>query len=164
MKRYIQIVIISLIGVAICSVILSTVLKKKEAQAKRDTFALLNTENEKVTIDQQGSVILNFWATYCPPCEREMPALEAAYPSLQEKGIDLYAINVEEPTKLVNHYLSKFKLSFPILLDRDGDVKNHFHIMALPTTLYIKNGEIVHTVKGELTEEQLLHFAKLMEE
>jgi thiol-disulfide isomerase/thioredoxin len=163
MKKFIQIAIISLVSIAICTAILSTVLKQNQAQAKHDTFTLLNTASEKMTIDQRGSIIINFWATYCPPCEREMPAVEAAYPSLQEKGIDLYAINVEEPTKLVNHYLSKFDLSFPILLDRDGEVKDHFHIMALPTTLFIKDGEVVQTVKGELTEEQLLHYATLID-
>ena len=89
-----------------------------------------------------------------------MPAFQAAYNTLQSQNIQLYAINVEEPTKLVNRYLTKFDLSFPVLLDRQGDLKESYEILTLPTTLFVKDGKVVHTAKGELTEQQLLTLTK----
>ncbi len=135
---------------------LSIIIERKNGGVSVDAYSLMTTSGEKTTLKLEGSIIVNFWATYCPPCEREMPAFEASYPHLQGNGIELYVINVEEPTKLVNQFLSKFELSFPVLLDRDGVMKDQYQIIALPTTLFIKDGEVVHVVKGELTEEQLL--------
>lgn len=156
-----KLALITLLVVALGYAITSTVFKEEKADASRVAdFTLASTTGEKIELNQQGSVILNFWATYCPPCEREMPAFEAAYTKLQQDGTAFYAINVEEPTKLVNQYLAKFELSFPILLDRDGAVKDHFEVVMLPTTIFIKDGKVVHTVNGELTEQQLLEFAK----
>lgn len=130
------------------------------ANAKSDSTTFTMTTGKQVTLPVEGSYILNFWATYCPPCEREMPAFEAAYATLKAQNIELFAINVEEPTKLVNRYLTKFELSFPILLDRNGELKQQYSIITLPTTLFIQDGKVVHTVKGELTEAQLLEYAK----
>lgn len=152
-------IIIGLIG-TLFYVMLSNIVLQKDADASVDAFSLMTTSGEKTTLKLEGSIIVNFWATYCPPCEREMPAFEAAYPHLQGNGVELYVINVEEPTKLVNQFLSKFKLSFPVLLDRDGVMKDQYQIVALPTTLFIKDGEVVHVVKGEITEEQLLSNAQ----
>ena len=155
MKKWIQLSLFAVLIIALSYAIISNMSKQK-AQAKTEEILLQTTSGEQVAIPEEGSYILNFWATYCPPCEREMPAFKAAYETLQSQNIELYAVNVEEPTRLVNQYLAKFDLPFPILLDRQGQLKESHEILTLPTTLFLQDEKVVHTVKGELTEQELL--------
>ena len=155
MKKGTQLTLVIILIIALSYAIVSNVTSS-HAEAKIDHIELLTTTGQQVTIPSEGSYILNFWATYCPPCEREMPAFEAAYATLQAQNIELYAVNVEEPTKLVNRYLAQYNLTFPILLDRNGDLKEAYEILTLPTTLFVKDGKVVYTAKGELSEQQLL--------
>ncbi|MER2116272.1 MAG: redoxin domain-containing protein [Solibacillus isronensis] len=155
MKKWIQLSLVAVLIVALSYAIISNT-SKQQAAAKTEEIVLQSTSGKQFAIPEKGSYILNFWATYCPPCEREMPAFKAAYETLQSHNIELYAVNVEEPTRLVNHYLAKFDLPFPILLDRQGQLKENYEILTLPTTLFLQDGKVVHTVKGELTEQELL--------
>ena len=159
MKKLTRIAIVALLVLAVGYTIFSNVTKDG-ASAESEIFTLTSTTGEQRTLPEKGSYILNFWATYCPPCEREMPAFQAAYPKLVAQGIELYAVNVEEPTKLVNRYLTKFDVRFPVLLDREGTLKDHYEILTLPTTLFIQDGKVVHTAKGELTEAQIEELAQ----
>ncbi|MBD8035890.1 MULTISPECIES: redoxin domain-containing protein [Solibacillus] len=159
MKKATQLALVIVLIIGLSYAILSNVTSG-HAEAKIDHIELLTPTGQQVTIPSEGSYILNFWATYCPPCEREMPAFEAAYATLQAQNIELFAVNVEEPTKLVNRYLAQFNLSFPILLDRNGELKEVYEILTLPTTLFVKDGKVVHTVKGELSEQELLTLTK----
>ena len=155
MKKGAQLTLVIVLIITLSYAIVSNVTSS-HAETKIDHIELLTTTGQQVTIPSEGSYILNFWATYCPPCEREMPAFEAAYATLQAQNIELYAVNVEEPTKLVNRYLAQFNLSFSILLDRNGELKEAYEILTLPTTLFVKDGKVVYTAKGELPEQQLL--------
>ena len=150
MKRSVQIALIFVLGIALVYAIFSNQTNDK---ASAEDVALQNVAGEVQTI-KKGNVILNFWATYCPPCEREMPALNAAYHDLSD-SVQLYAVNVEEPTRIVNQYIKNKAVDFPVLLDRTGELKDAYQITMLPTTLFIKNGDVVHTVKGEITEAEI---------
>lgn len=155
MKRNLQITVILLLGIAAVYAIFSNSTNDK---VSAQDVSLQNLAGEVQTI-KKGNVILNFWATYCPPCEREMPALNAAYHDLSD-SVQLYAVNVEEPTRIVNQYIKNKQLDFPILLDRTGELKDAYTITTLPTTLFVKNGEVVHTVKGEITEAEIKELTK----
>jgi thiol-disulfide isomerase/thioredoxin len=157
MKRVTQILIVLVLGLAAVYAIFSNVAQD---QVLAKNVMLQTLEGEKQTISSQENIIINFWATYCPPCEREMPAFNAVYPKILEQSIELYAINVEEPTKIVNQYIKNKNLVFPILLDRRGELKDAYKITTLPTTLLIKDGEVVYTVKGELTETKIDELTK----
>lgn len=148
MKRVTQISFIFVLGFSIVYAIFSNATHE-EALANDVTLQTLTGDQQ--TISSKENVIINFWATYCPPCEREMPALNAAYHNLKG-SVQLYAVNVEEPTKIVNHYIKNKNLDFTILLDRTGELKDAYNITTLPTTLFVRNGEVVHTAKGEMTE------------
>ena len=155
MKQSLQITVILILGIAAVYAIFSNSTNDK---VSAQDVSLQNLAGEVQTI-KKGNVILNFWATYCPPCEREMPALNAAYHDLSD-SVQLYAINVEEPTRIVNKYIKNKALDFPILLDRTGELKDAYTITTLPTTLFIKNGEVMHTVKGEITEAEIHELSK----
>lgn len=166
MKKILQLVLLAILILAASYSILATASKKEEVEATNGapSFSLVSITGETIDLaSYEDGVILNFWATYCPPCKREMPAFEEAYETLQQDGIQLFAINVGEPKMVVNQYLQTLKPSFPVLLDRDGLVSKSYEVLTLPTTVFIKSGKIVQTVKGELTEEQLLQYAQMIQ-
>lgn len=107
--------------------------------------------------DYRGKgVIINFWATYCPPCEEEMPYLEKAYRQYNNEGIEILAINASEPTRMVKQFMKRHELSFPILLDLNGNVIEQYQVITLPLTFFIDSkGKIVEKFIGELTEEKI---------
>lgn len=121
-------------------------------------FTLKNLKGEDQSLsDLKGKgVILTFWATYCPPCEKEMPLLEKTFQEFKGKGIEILAVNTAEPTVLVNQFISQKGLNFSVLLDRDETVLRQYQVQNLPITIFINSeGEIVKKVSGELTEEEL---------
>jgi thiol-disulfide isomerase/thioredoxin len=96
-------------------------------------------------------VMLNFWATWCPPCRREMPSMEALYQEFQGKPFAVLAVNEWENTDLVFPWIGQLTLfpSFPILLDQDGLVAEQYGIKGLPTTVLIdRQGRIVYRAVG----------------
>lgn len=121
-------------------------------------FLVRDIEGELVELsDYRGKgVLLNFWATYCPPCEKEMPYMEKAYQEYKNQGVEILAVNSSEPTRIVQQFLSTQELSFPILLDRDGAVVKKYNILTLPVSFLInEEGEIVDQISGEMTEENV---------
>lgn len=84
-----------------------------------------------------------------------MPTIEKAYQEFQDQGIEVLAINVGEPALFVHSFISKNNVSFPILLDRDEQVSKTYGVLNLPITLFIKDGEIMEEINGELTEQTL---------
>lgn len=122
---------------------------------KAPNFVLSDVDGEKFDLaNYRGKgVLINFWATYCPPCKKEMPYLEKAYSDYKNQGVEVLAVNVEEPLLVVNRFVAEKKLSFPILLDRHGDVAKSYEVLNLPTTFLVNSdGLIVDTVSGEMSE------------
>lgn len=89
-------------------------------------------------IDYRGSVVLvNLWATWCPPCREEMPALQEFYNRYQNSGFVLIGINQEEPKELVQKFVNEFNLSFPVWLDETYQAEQKFKTMNLPSSYVI---------------------------
>jgi thiol-disulfide isomerase/thioredoxin len=81
-------------------------------------------------------VVVNFWATWCPPCRRELPSLEVLYKTLAPKGVIVLGINAGESWDKVAAFAADFKppLTYPLLLDKTGSVLRDWQIKVLPTT------------------------------
>ncbi len=101
--------------------------------------------------DYRGRVvIINFWATWCPPCRREMPSMERAWQSIQSKNILLLAINVGQNEDQVWEFTADTPVTFPILLDEEGEVSNEWPMLGLPTTFIVDpEGRIVYRAVGD---------------
>ena len=94
-------------------------------------------------------VLVNFWATWCGPCRLEMPGFEKMYLERKEEGFELLAISVKEDSKVVEDYLEKRPVSFPVLLDSDGAVAEQYGIRAFPTTFWVNaDGEVERVIEG----------------
>lgn len=117
-----------------------------------------NNELEEVRLsDYRGrGVMLNFWATYCKPCEAEMPYMEQLYPEYSEKGVEIIAVNLQEAPLVVNRFVDKYDLTFPIPHDNRGDIRTLYQIGKIPSTYFIdSNGVIIEKVEGALTLQRL---------
>ncbi len=107
--------------------------------------------------------VINFWATWCPPCVDEIPSMNEAWQALENQGVGMLAINAGEGRDAVETFLKKISIDFPILLG-DGNSLANWSIRALPTTVVVNaKGEVVYEALGprEWHEEALL--AKVLE-
>jgi peroxiredoxin len=88
--------------------------------------------------DHRGKVVLiNFWATWCPPCLEEMPALERLWQRQKGGGFVLVAVSLDSNTSLVRPFVTERGLTFPVALDPRLEVANAYGVRALPTTVLI---------------------------
>ena len=101
--------------------------------------------------DLRGKVVfLNFWATWCEPCKEEMPALEALYRQFRERGLVVVAVSQDRGgAAVVNPYLRRMALSFPVGLDPRGDLAREYAVWALPATFIIdREGTVAFAAQG----------------
>jgi len=102
--------------------------------------------------------IINFWATDCPGCIKEMPGLAATYNQFRGQGLEIIAVSMSyDPPNHVLNFTQKNKIPFPIVLDIDGQIAQSFeNIRLTPTSILIdKNGKIIDKVIGELDFNKL---------
>jgi peroxiredoxin len=129
-----------------------------QAGDKAPDFVLTDMEGKKHKLSEyegQG-VFLNFWGTWCKPCEKEMPYMNNQYKQFKDQGVQVLAVNVSESEFLVNRFVSKHNLEFPIVIDKNGEVLNAYGVDPLPTTFLINpDGEVVKVITGTMTEEDI---------
>ena len=90
-------------------------------------------------------VLLDFWASWCPPCREELPDLVKFYRKHKEPKFELIAVNIDNETDNMNHFLEKLfpKPAFPIVVDKNQKIPALFDIEAMPTTIFIdKKGNV----------------------
>jgi thiol-disulfide isomerase/thioredoxin len=93
-------------------------------------------------------LVVNFWATWCPPCQEEAPDLQALYDKYKDR-IDFYGVNLTQSDKLadVRQFVQNNGLTFPILLDKDGAVAEQYKFVFIPTSYLIdRSGTVRETV------------------
>ncbi|MEZ4669231.1 MAG: TlpA disulfide reductase family protein [Anaerolineae bacterium] len=121
-------------------------------------FSATTITGENVHLsDYHGQVVmLNFWATWCPPCRAEMPGIQAAYARYHDQGFNVLAINNGETLTQIQPFASALALQFPVLLDTDADLQQVFGIKGYPTSMFISpDGEIYRIHNGILSDQQL---------
>jgi thiol-disulfide isomerase/thioredoxin len=102
------------------------------------------------------AVLINFWATWCAWCKYELPALQAVHEKYQNKGLIVVGVDVEEPRSLVEAYVHRYGVSFPIVLDMEGFTAEAYRIHGLPMTYFVdRDGTIVHVQRGAMREDEL---------
>ena len=93
-------------------------------------------------------VIVNLWASWCPPCRAEMPALQQVYEANHSRGLEILAVNTtyQDTEAGAAQFVREFGLTFPIPLDRSGAVSRTYLLRALPTTFFIDRDGIIRKV------------------
>jgi peroxiredoxin len=133
-------------------------LKAEDERRERLDFTLTDLDGKSWTLRQlAGKVVLvNFWATWCPPCRKEMPDLDAIYKKLRGKGLVILAISDEERTK-VEPYLAAHHVSYPVLLDPGDKVNEQFIVHGIPKSfVYDRTGHLVAQSIDMRTRRQFL--------
>ena len=107
--------------------------------------------------DLEGKVvILDFWATWCGPCRASLPGLSKIYEDLNPKGLEVYAIDLEEPREKVQQSVDQLKLKMPVLLDEKSTVSKNYGVHGIPHTVLIgKDGKIAKVFVGSGQEKQI---------
>lgn len=124
-------------------------------------FTLQTPGSEEYTLTNfKGSaVLINLWATWCPPCRAEMPAIEKMYREYGPQGLVVLAVDMtyqDDPAK-VAPFIQEYGLTFPILLDQTGTVGALYQLRSLPSSYFInRTGVIQEVVIGGPMSEALL--------
>ena len=103
--------------------------------------------------DYKGKVVLvNIWATWCPPCVDEMPSMEKLYRKFKGENFEILAVSIDEPgPKAVAPFMEKTRLTFPALIDSKGAIKPVYRISGIPESFIIdKHGILIKKIVGPL--------------
>jgi len=124
-------------------------------------FTLQTPKGETFTLsDLRGqAVLVNLWATWCPPCRAEMPAMQKMYEEYKDQGFVVLALNMtyQDTPSAVLPFMQEYGLTFPILLETNGKVAAQYELRSLPSSFFIdRNGIIQEVVIGGPMAEALL--------
>lgn len=115
-------------------------------------FQLKTVDGRSIRLsDLKGKVVLvNFWATWCPPCKQEMPSMERLYARLHNQGLEILAVNIEsDGDEVLPEFLRQHPHTFPILMDLEGDVQQTYGVFRFPETFVVdKTGKVVQHIIG----------------
>jgi peroxiredoxin len=127
--------------------------------------ALPTLDGEEMRLsDYHGSVVLvNFWGTWCEPCRRETPALQAAYEQLRDEGLVVVGVNITEDELIqgkteedIRAFAETYGVSYPIALDMEGEMMRAFRVYPLPTSFFIDTEGTVRFMRvGEINTEEI---------
>ena len=124
-----------------------------DSGAPAPDFAYPTLEGDTIALsDLRGEVVLlNIWATWCPPCVREMPSMQRLYEMLGDQGLRIVAVSVDAPGALgdVRTFVHEYGLEFDILLNPGGGIQDTYGVTGMPTTWLIdRDGRIRRKVLG----------------
>lgn len=156
MRTIILILLAAAVGYTLYANLTKDQVQKVEVGKTAPDFALVDMNGQRHQLsDYRGEgVFLNFWATWCKPCEREMPYIENSYQYFKDKGVKVLTVDVGESELVVNNFIKRHNLNFPVMIDKDETVQTAYGINPLPITFLIdKDGIVVRSHTGELTQE-----------
>lgn len=115
-------------------------------------FSLQDLSGNTIQLrDYHGQVVLlNFWATWCGPCRKEMPGMERLWQKFREQGFVILAVSADKGSaKRVKKFVQKYNLSYPVLLDSDADTQKLYDVIGLPMSYIIgRDGKISGRIIG----------------
>jgi len=133
-------------------------LEAADVKRQQIDFTLTDLSGKKWNLKSlRGKVVLvNFWATWCPPCRKEMPDLQALYDRFKDQGFVILAIS-DEKSSTVKPFLSERHISYPVMLDRGDKVNTLFQVVGIPKSfVYNREGKMVSQSIDMRTERQFL--------
>ena len=133
-----------------CSATLSPIRGAEIGNLAPD-FQLDNLDGQAVSLgDFRGKpVLVNFWASWCPPCRSEMPFIQDIFADKKwaDEGLVVLAIDIGESPSAVSEFIKNYGLTFPVLLDITKDVSLEYYVRAIPTTFLIDRDGIIREIR-----------------
>lgn len=128
-------------------------------------FTLTTDGGKTITPDSFGGriLVLNFWATWCPPCVKETPVLEATHRRLKDRGLVLVAVSVDKSEQKYKNFLKRFGVTYHTLRDPEQKFNDLFGTYRYPETYVIdQSGKVLIKKIGELDEDTLKQIERLL--
>lgn len=162
-KKWIQIIILTAVvligGFTIGNSLFSAKDARPEVGDAAPNFKLEGLDGKVHQIsDYKGKyVLVNFWGTFCPPCVKEMPAIQHQYDKWKDKApFEILAINLSEDLFTVQSFMKQFDLDFPVALDTNRTIEKKYGLASYPTSFFIDpKGKIVEVQIGGMEEPEL---------
>lgn len=129
-------------------------------------FTLPSSKGDNVRLaEARGQVVmLNFWATWCTPCRKEMPLLDAMYQRYSSAGFVLYGVNVEEDTEGAKKLIKDLGVSFPVLFDTESKASTLYNVDSMPTSVLIdRKGQVRYVHRGYKPGDEEIYREKIRE-
>ena len=107
--------------------------------------------------EHKGSpLIINFWASWCPPCREETPDIEEIWKTYKDQGLVVVGVNVQDIEEEAEKYLSEFSVTFPNVMDKQGKITVDYGVTGLPVTFFVsREGLVIGRWVGSISEERL---------
>ena len=124
-------------------------------------FTLQTPDGDMLSLsDLRGRpVLVNFWATWCPPCKIEMPDMEDVYQKYQDQGFTIVAVDQQESPAAVQAFFDEMGLTFQPVIDSTGEIFNVYRVVALPTSYFIDSDGIIRFQRrGMMTREEMENY------
>lgn len=128
-------------------------LKAYQGDLTSPQFELLDMKGRQHSLsDYRGNIVLlQFWATYCTPCRKEMPTMNRLIEKMQGKDFRIVTVNMAESKAQVQQFLDEVPVDFPVLLDSDGSTLGQWKVFAAPANFILdKSGRIIYTLYGAI--------------
>lgn len=140
---------------------------KERITAPDFTLPLLDNKLLSLSHHKGKLIVLNFWATFCSPCREEMPALQMLWEKYSDKGLVIIAVTVDQTDKkIIQGYIKKSKITFPVVLDRNANIRKQYEVNALPMTYIIgRDRKFIAKAIGFRdwsTDDNFIYFEKLL--
>lgn len=132
-------------------------------------FALQTLDGEKIALsDFRGKrVILNIWATWCPPCRAEMPDMQKFYEQYKNERVEIVAVNLTRSERQPEHvarFIQEYGITFTVVLDEKGEVSRQYEAQAIPTSYLIDSRGIIRKkMIGPMSYDWLVDQMKLIQ-
>lgn len=122
------------------------VLPKEGALAPDFLLETLDGDELRLSDLRGQPLVVNFWATWCSPCRKEIPELVAAYDRFRDEGLVIIGVNLQESEGIIRRYADDFGMEFPIVIDRRGKVADQYRLLGLPMTFFVDREGVVQSV------------------
>ena len=139
-------------------------LKNYAGKTQPKPIELHDISGEKVVINNyQGKVrLINFWASWCPPCVEEIPSMNRLKEKMAGKNFEMISINFAEDEKTIRKFLQEVEVDFPVLLDLKGTISTQWNVISFPSTFVIdKQGKIIYGVNAAIEWDEPEYVEKL---
>jgi peroxiredoxin len=113
------------------------------------TLKSLSGQNLNLT-EQRGKItVINFWASWCGPCRKEMPILQDLHNKYTDLGVQVWGVNVEQENQAGRDFIKSINVDFPILFDEKNTLSEQYQVSAMPTTVIVgRSGNIRFVFRG----------------
>ncbi len=143
----------SILAKTIAIILLSSTLKVAALDIGQSApdFTLKSIQGKNLNLaEQRGQIIvINFWASWCGPCRKEMPILQTFHNKYKNLGVSVWGVNVEQENQAGQDFLADLNLSFPIFFDSSNTISADYQVEAMPTTVIVdRSGKVRYVFRG----------------